>query len=88
MDTDSLHARIEHEAAELRGQYPHVKDCHSAMVQWDQDGEKRYALHLDIRWLEHQSLVSGEAKESAMAAVGAAFHLARERVREATRATR
>jgi ribosome-associated translation inhibitor RaiA len=88
MDTESLHAHIEHQSAELRSQYPHIKDCHSAMVQWDEGGVKRYSLHLDIRWPEHQTIVSGETKDSAAAAIAAAFQLARQRVRQAAGASR
>jgi hypothetical protein len=73
MDDDSLHARIEHEIAELRSRFPHIIDCHSAMVKWDDGGDKRYALRLDIRWPQHQTLVSGEAKDSVAAAIAAAF---------------
>ena len=88
MDTDSLQARIEHESAELRALYPHIKDCLTAMVQWSEGGEKRYALGLDIRWPQHQTLISGEAKDSAAAAIAAAFHTAHQRVREAASASR
>ena len=88
MDTDSLHAHIEHHAAELRSEYPHIKDCHSALVQWDECGEKRYSLYLDIRWPQHQTIVSGEAKDSAEAAISAAFQNARQRLHEATWASR
>lgn len=88
MDDDSLHARIEHETAELRSRYPHIIDCHSAMVKWDEGGEKRYSLGLDIRWPQHQTLVSGEAKDSAPAAIAAAFLTARQRVDQAAWASR
>lgn len=88
MNDDSLHARIEHESAGLRARHPQITDCHSAMVQWTKDGEKRYALHLDIRWPEHQTLVSGEAKDSATAAIAAAFETARQRLHEAAWAIR
>ena len=88
MDSDSLHARIEHESAELRALYPHIQTCHSAMVQWDDSGEKRYSLHLDIRWPQHQTLVSGEARDDAGAAIAAAFATARQRVDQAAWASR
>ncbi|HZM35741.1 MAG TPA: hypothetical protein VFC18_14765 [Burkholderiales bacterium] len=78
MDFDSLQARIEHEIAELRGAFPRVASCESALVQWSENEQARYSLGLDIRWPQHQSLVSGPAEASAEAAVGAAFRRARE----------
>lgn len=80
MDFDSIQGRIEHEIAELRGAYPRVESCHSALVQWKDDEQARYSLGLDIRWPQHQVLVSGPAQASADAAVEAAFRLARERL--------
>lgn len=88
MDTESLHARIEHEKAELHGQFPHIADCHSAMLRWADEGRPRYSLGLDIRWPQHQTLVSGPAKDDAAAAIAAAFELARQRVQEAAWASR
>jgi hypothetical protein len=78
MDFDSLQARIQHEIAELRGAFPRVASCESALVQWSESGQPRYSLGLDIRWPQHQSLVSGPAEASAEVAVGAAFRRARE----------
>jgi hypothetical protein len=80
MDFDSIQGRIEHEIAELRGAYPRVESCHSALVQWKDDEQARYSLGLDVRWPQHQVLVSGPAQASADAAVEAAFRLARERL--------
>lgn len=80
MDFDSIQGRIEHEIAELRGAFPRVESCHSALVQWKDDEQARYSLGLDIRWPQHQVLVSGPAQPSADAAVEAAFRLARERL--------
>jgi hypothetical protein len=80
MDFNSIQGRIEHEIAELRGAYPRVESCHSALVQWKDDEQARYSLGLDIRWPQHQVLVSGPAQASADAAVEAAFRLARERL--------
>jgi hypothetical protein len=80
MDFDSIQGRIEHEIAELRGVYPRVESCHSALVQWKDDEQARYSLGLDVRWPQHQVLVSGPAQASADAAVEAAFRLARERL--------
>jgi hypothetical protein len=88
MDDDSLHARIEHETAELCTLYPHIKDCYSAMVHWTDAEGSHYSLSLDIRWPQHQTLVSGEAKDSAAAAVESGFRTARLRVHEATWASR
>jgi ribosome-associated translation inhibitor RaiA len=84
MDIDSLHAHIEHQTADLRTLYPQIKDCHSAMIRWkDEGGEERYSLRLDIRWPQHQTIVSGESKDSARAAIAAAFDTAREKVHQA-----
>ena len=88
MDSESLHARIEHETAELRARHPQVTDCHSALVQWNDAGQRRYSLKLDIRWPDHQTLISGEAHDSAGAAISAAFHSARQRLHEAAWASR
>ena len=80
MDVDSIQGRIEHEIAELRGAFPRVESCHSALVQW-KDGEPvRSSLGLDIRWPQHQVLVSGPAQASVEAALEAAFRLAREQL--------
>jgi len=78
MDIDSVHARIEHESAELRARYPHVTDCRSALVQWNEAGKKRYSLKLDLRWPQHQTLLNGEAMDDAGAAIAAAFAQARQ----------
>jgi hypothetical protein len=80
MDVDSLQSRIEHEIAELRGAFPRVESCHSALVQWKDGEQDRYSLGLDIRGPQHQTLLSGPAQASAEAAVEAAFRLARERL--------
>jgi len=88
MDIDSVQARIEHESAELRTRYPQITDCRTALVQWNDAGKKRYSLKLDIRWPEHQTLLSGEAMDDAGAAIAAAFARARQRVQEAAWASR
>ena len=80
MDRESVRAKIERGCAELRARYPHVDDCLPALIEWQEGGQARYALSLDIRWPQHQSLVSGPAQPSAEAAVDAAFRLAREKV--------
>ncbi|MGQ0544189.1 MAG: hypothetical protein ACT4P3_02510 [Betaproteobacteria bacterium] len=79
MDRDSILAKIEHESAELRARYPHVHECIPALAQWTEGEQPRYSLGLDIRWPQHQALVSGPAHATAEAAVEAAFRLARER---------
>jgi len=81
MDIDSVQARIEHESAELRAHYPHITGCHSALIQWNDAGRKRYSLSLDIRWPQHQTLMNGEAMEDAGAAIAAAFSRARQSIR-------
>lgn len=87
MTSDNVQARIEHEIAELRAAHPHVVDCHTALVRWSADGKPRYTLGLDIRWPQHQTLVAGESRESAEAAISAAFKTARERLHEARKIT-
>ena len=78
-------ARIEHEVAELRGAYPRLTACHSALRNWFEGAEPRYALWLDLRWAQHQSIVSGPACGSAEQAVEAGFAKARQ-VLESARA--
>jgi hypothetical protein len=70
-------ARIEHEIAELRGACPHITSCHSALRTWFTDGAPRHALWLDIRWPDHQSIVSGPACDSVERALQAGFDKAR-----------
>jgi|SoiMethySBSTD1v2_1073268.scaffolds.fasta_scaffold170572_5 hypothetical protein len=72
------HARIEHEMAELRGAYPRLATCHSALRTWYEGGAPRHSLWLDLRWPDHQSIVSGPASDSAEQAVQAGFDKARE----------
>lgn len=71
-------ACIEHEAAELRGAYPRLTLCHTALRNWFEAGEPRYSLWLDIRWPQHQSIVSGPACGSVEQAVEAGFGKARQ----------
>ena len=77
MDIDSVQARIAHESAELRALFPHITDCHSALVQWSESGRSRYSLKLDIRWPQHQTLLNGQAMDDAAGAISAAFARAR-----------
>jgi hypothetical protein len=88
MDIDSVQARIAHESAELRAGYPHITDCHTLLVQWDEAGRKRYALRLDIRWPQHQTLLSGEPRDDALAAIAAGFASARTPLQQAAWASR
>jgi hypothetical protein len=81
MDPQSAQERIEQETVQLRAGFPHVTHCHTALVQWKDGDVKRYSLHLDIRWPQHQTLISGQARDSAEAAIGAAFQVARERLK-------
>ena len=81
MDSQSLQALIEHQTAELRALFPQITDCHTALVQWKEGDATRYSLHLDIRWPQHQSLVSGPARDRAEAAIEAGVCIARERMR-------
>ena len=88
MSGESLQARIEHEGAELRALYPHIRTCHTALVRWTNADGPHYSLHVDVRWPDHQTLVSGEAKDSAEAAIDAGFRNARDRLQEAAWASR
>jgi hypothetical protein len=78
MKRDGLHERIEHEVAELRDAYPRVTHCHTALAQWREEADQRHALWLDIRWPQHQSIVSGPACANAAQALRAGFDKARE----------
>ena len=76
MKSDTLQAGIEHRIAELRAAHPRIAVCHATLDEWHEDAGPRYALRLDIRWPQHQSLISGPARASAEQAVQAAFDLA------------
>jgi hypothetical protein len=73
MESDSPQARIEHGIAELRGAYPRITTCLSALHNWHEDDGERHSLWLDIRWPQHQSIVSGPARGTVEAAVQAAL---------------
>jgi hypothetical protein len=88
MKADSVQARIEHEHAELRALFPHIEHCHTALARWTDAEGPHYSLRLDMRWPEHQTLVSGPAQDSAEAAIEAGFATARQRVRESAWAVR
>ena len=72
-----VQARIEHEIAELRGAWPRITSCHSALRTWLEDGAPRHSLWLDIRWPQHQSIVSGPASAGVEEALQAGFDKAR-----------
>ena len=76
MKNDSLQASIEHRIAELRAAHPRITVCHATLDEWHEDTGPRYAVRLDIRWPQHQSLISGPARESGEEAVRAAFEKA------------
>jgi hypothetical protein len=88
MDVQSTQERIEQETVQLRAAFPAIQHCHSALVQWKEDDAARYSLHLDIRWPQHQTLISGQARDSAEAAISAAFGAAQQRLQEAAWARR
>ena len=73
MRGDSLQAGIEHRIAELRAAYPRIGACRAMLEDWQEGAEPRYSLRLDIRWPQHQSLISGPARDSAERAVEAGF---------------
>ena len=73
MKRDSLRGEIEHRIVELRAACPRISHCSARMEDWREGGKPRYALGLDIRWPQHQSLVSGPACASAEEAVEATF---------------
>jgi len=75
MKADTPQAEIELRIAELRAAHPRISVCHASLDEWHEDAGARHALRLDIRWPQHQSLVSGPARPSARAAVEAAFEL-------------
>lgn len=76
MKSDTLQASIEHRIAELRAAHPWISVCHATLDEWHEDAGPQHALRLDIRWPQHQSLLSGPARPSARAAVEAAFEQA------------
>lgn len=82
MKPDTLQADIEHRIAELRAAYPRIAVCHATLDEWHEDAGPRHALRLDIRWPQHQSLMSGPARPSMRAAVQAGFELAAQTLEE------
>jgi hypothetical protein len=55
MELASMQARID------KG----ITVCHATLEDWREDAEHRYALPLDIRWPQHESLISGQVCASA-----------------------
>lgn len=82
MKPDTLRADIEHRIAELRAAYPRIAVCHATLDEWHEDAGPRHALRLDIRWPQHQTLVSGPAQPGARAAVEAGFKVATQRLKD------
>lgn len=83
MKSDTLQAGIEHRIAELRAAHPQITVCHATFDEWHESAGPCYALRLDIRWPQHQSLVSGPARASAPAAVQAAIEAAARELEQA-----
>jgi hypothetical protein len=73
---DTQQAEIEHRIAELRAAYPRIGACHASLEDWREGATRRYALQLDIRWPQHQSLIAGPARGSAEQAIEDAFRAA------------
>lgn len=80
MESDSLQARIQHESAELMALHPQISVCRATLDKWKEATEERYSLRLDIRWPQHQSLISGPARSSAYEALRAAFDAAAQQL--------
>lgn len=80
---ESLNARIQHEIAALRAAYPRVSHFHGVLEDRDDGGERRYALRLDIRWPQHQALVSSGERADPYAALRCAFDAAARHLAQA-----
>ena len=76
MKSDSLQAGIEHRIAELRAAYPRISACQASLEDWHEGAEPRWSLRIEVRWPQHQCLISGPARASAEQAVQAAFDTA------------
>lgn len=76
MKADTWQADIEHRIAELRAAYPRIGACHASLEDWRDGAARRYALQLDIRWPQHQSLIAGPARRSVEQAIEDAFRAA------------
>jgi len=82
MDRESLQAQIHHEVAEFQARFPQISACRTTLEEWKEEGASRYSLRLDIRWPQHQTLVSGEAKDDPLGAVRAALESARRQLQQ------
>ena len=77
MKPNGLQASLNCRIADLRSAYPRITVCHAAL-QTVRDGARvRHSLWLDLRWPEHQSIVSGPVRESVEDALQAGFDKAR-----------
>jgi len=76
MRPHSLQLRIQQHIAELRRAYPRITVCRALLDDWREGMQTRYALRLDVRWPQHQSLISGPGCATAEQAVEAAFQQA------------
>ena len=82
MKPDTLQADIEHSIAELRGRHPRIAVVHATLDEWHEDRAPCHALRLDIRWAQHQSLVSGPVRPGGWAAVQAGFEAAAQKLED------
>jgi hypothetical protein len=80
MEPDLLRASIHREIAKLRAASPRITACHATIEEWHEAGVPRHALQLDIRSPEHQSLISGPARDNVDEALRAAFDAAAEQM--------
>lgn len=80
---ESLQAHIQHEIAELRAACPRIAHCHGALEDWDEGGERRYAMRLDIRWPQHQTLLTSAPHPSPYSALRSAFDAAARHLAQA-----
>lgn len=71
---------VQHGIADLRGTHPRIRACHASLEDWYEGAEARHSLWLDIRWPQHQSIVSGPACDSTPAAVRAGIDAAARRL--------
>jgi hypothetical protein len=81
MDRETLEARIQLGLVELQARFPQISACRSALDEWQEDGDSRYALRLDIRGPQKQTLVSGAAKDNPLGALRAALEAAERQLR-------
>ena len=83
MKSDSLEVRIPHGIADLRGTHPRIRACRASLENWYEGAGARHSLWLDIRWPQHQSIVSGPACASPDEALRAGFDAAARRLADA-----